>query len=1574
MTSFGLRRDVVSYGIAPTQYGKRNLESSQLLDDVNQHFAKVGIPIEEHLVFSVPATTFTTSTMQPMYHPPSNKYGSAPMIDLCNCLWQLFGRVGHKAMLANFPQKSEDDDGDGDGDGDIHMHPLDSEIGDCAPPLCFEQDGRYVHLHDNLLFHTNFNRWSLERQKQVLEENPSIRVVSLQEYNNEMASYHHSNDSESNNTFGKGRFYVLLEFFEGATNPDVCSGYRIWILKEKGAIGSLSALMGDIIANAGEKPKSANRDWKTKYSAQWRKIYNNNELAKAAGLSLYLNQNQFTGDLNAVPLKHENNPVHPTSVFSCGPWLNVVYGSEENPMSYLPTLFPNLDVDEERFKYTNYFDKELLKFKPAEKFRSSMYLCSLRDLEEDNFMEKYRLDIYKKYILDIMRSTLGVINKPKPIKKPAFPRHSLPVALSANKAWQSFDICPTKEHYLVGQDIDFQRPRSQDDGADKDIVFEPGEGDYFFFLRALAKQHISVETTNAMNVSKTFIEKRNVRIEAWKKCLQFVKPLFTGGGNANVSNGLRGIINADKELRRQRFSNIFLNVENINSSLHFQDLFMVKVLNGAEHYLFLSTLQCELYAMLLNTGCAYMLICDKTHLDLEGPAGTGKSQLLWELRRMKCDGVCVLDTNGSLFSNMFGKHKSFEIALRHEPDPMKNGGKIAKGNLQAMQKMELEKSLLSEQQGRKTLSVFDKDLNKYKQQVIDIILSCVVVQCQNNATDKYANPIRNRFLAKHVPRRERVDRTVAYMQSASGEMNIEHIAEQKIFLDTFHLIDANLGKLCAMMDLPCALTEPNFEILTDVFDYLKSHSTTKIELHSRAMNRCRNNARTQIQYDSLQILFYHRPNEKTLNFYVGDVRITNEKKFVQKKYCQVCYQQYNASVDCCENVDCEKFEDITSELGTLKLLLPTTEMLSQEYTDATNVTLNHQQFCILFRQPDGTLGYEDTHEENGKIMNNPHVNIRIDLIENAIYSVEQDGSELLEPQPLKRKWEYVDLYDESQEYEQGDVVRFHYQGEISNYSSFYEKYEYLLQAGPYRVCSKTGKVFQGKGEHEAKGELIERNKFHVDLGELLMAEKFLEAVDKKEKQLNIQYIMFNNNTCERILSTFDFKKPDSMSFKAFFKQKFKLYKLYLLEFEQVWGILENEDGLTRVKESLLGKYKDEVINFSGQARSIEMWRDIDLLQYCTVDVAIRTVCMMRDEFLPEYTDKMKLAIARIAYKKLNAFKRSKPYKQFLPNNDQNITASADDVDFNYICLDSISQFKIELRELLNQKLTQGLKVDASDIMIERIIDKLNSDELATVRYDELKKPLFIENGVWKLYSNPESEVWKRNHEYGTTYGSIVKMPALKRKRMNLYIHVAWVSDLLHSIDENESQQDSFLKTVQSYRYPGKKGDKKRILIGKPWTGKVTTLKNKKIDWCEPPISAFIEVHAKENMQKSSERKNELSLFSQRIHGRKLKKRRVGGVEKVEMSYDRHIACKRAKQLNELDGPLHKDLYKQYKYLSKEDLLLELQQSQPPVNDYDYPNEIVQQEYDFRTKKQAKLNYYARRIQKIYRGYRVRCLV
>ena len=1555
MSVYTKRSDVVSYGIAPNNYSSKNLESSGLLNQKHQDFGREGIEIAEHLVFSVPSSTFTNSTNQPSYYPPDSEYGDKPDISLRISLWELFGRVGYRALNENhMTQVTEESNETNNVSDDV--------ASTCAPPYVYKNiNGDLQHDETsfaNALLTSNFNNFSQAQKQQVIQQNPSIRIFdSQEEYMTAMNTWREENaDTVVDSDSKKGGFHVLIEFFRGETEAEFCSGYRIWILKEKGVEGNLSQIMGDVIASANEKPKNAKKDWKNSYDAQWRKIDSNSQLKRYAGNSLYLNKNHFTGNENACPLTDPKNPIYPKDIFSVGGWLSILYGSEENSINSLPTLYPNLDIDKERFKYQNYFSQNMKFFKPATKFRESMYYCLATDLEEDVFMAKYRLNEYVDNIYPMIRDTFGQISQPKQVKADRYVEENNYVAADDDNAWKRRSIRPASEAFLEGQSIGFKRPLTESMLNNDGIVLKMGESDFFLTLRAMSAQHIGPEALRKLAVCKTVEERRDVRLSALRKAILFSRPLFEGNGNANVSMGLRGIINCHKQLKRSGFSHIFIEIPKLHKSMHFQDNFMAYLLDGFEHYLHLSTLQCHLYSLLLNMQCAYTLKKNKTHIKFRGKHGGGKSEAMVQAARMKCRGVCTLETNTSMLAHLFGDHQTFAICMRHEPDPMKKGGKGSTGNLAAQQKMELEKSMLSEQQGRKTTTVFNKELNKFVQVTLDVILSKEVVEAGNYAEHNEDPSLNNRMFQQQIMKMHRSIKNVGYMQSAMGSMDNLQLKEQTKFISSGLWIDSCIGKTCAMTDMMGGLAEPLMDILNDVLEHLQK--SLAISFNARAVNRCRNNAQAQIYYDALNILFFSVPTKKHCVFYIGT----------------------------------ELVPDTPSEVDTnVKFSKLTRKNLLAMYEDEEETILNTTVFCMLYRKANGQLSCSE--------QGNTPVQCKVDLIYNTIFSIE-GTNEVLEDTPLVRRWEYLDAWNEQNEYKKDDVATLHFKGRNANFKSFYETYTFKLESNMYSICPNCDRVYDFTDnlkcckEVNCKQEsLLQEDNFIVDINKLALKRSLNSAVRESCQQLNVRNASeLDGATCKYILTSIQYEMDilsSDSTCKTILINLYEELNSYQRIFEQIWNI-KIVDGKTQIPESFLGKYKDEELSFRGNDRSVEMWHNINLLSYCTVDVAIRTACLMRDEFLPEYADKVRLAIAEIGFKKLSNFNKRKPFKHFMPLNDQQITNTADDVDLNYISLDFISQFKIEIQEQVKGKLKAGMKVELNDMMIDDMILHLGTTEFANVRYKEQSKAIvtkisssgdyifeeFNASAVTEnlpLNSAQRLTPWKRNHERNM---APIVCPVIRKKKQTLYIHVAWISDLLNLVSGHDKKmEDSFLQSVSRYKYPGRKGEVKRILTGHAWTGKVNNIKNQLIDHCEPPVSQYVEVKADPHSFRTSEKKNLLSSNSHRLHGRK-KKRLKSRIEVIEMSFDRHIACKRARQLDEYEGNLHKDLYKDFLHLSKEDLLEEAnndEQNKPILEpSFDYPDQWVQDEYDFRVKKRIfqERNIAAHQVQNWWKFYTV----
>ena len=91
--------------------------------------------------------------------------------------------------------------------------------------------------------------------------------------------------------------------------------------------------------------------------------------------------------------------------------------------------------------------------------------------------------------------------------------------------------------------------------------------------------------------------------------------------------------------------------------------------------------------------------------------------------------------------------------------------------------------------------------------------------------------------------------------------------------------------------------------------------------------------------------------------------------------------------------------------------------------------------------------------------------------------------------------------------------------------------------------------------------------------------------------------------------------------------KFKCLKEHVNQKPDLRSTTEYWKKLHSKKESLLGKYFQQEIKYSGDY-AIE-WMDINRLLYCDVGTAIRTIALMRSEFVAPSQDKIHREIVRM---------------------------------------------------------------------------------------------------------------------------------------------------------------------------------------------------------------------------------------------------------------------------------------------------------------------------------------------------------
>lgn len=1542
MSNFLKKPDAIDYGYTPNAYNAKNYEPSNILNHPDNNFGKRSIEIDQHLVFSVPATTFQMGSNTPYYWPPTENVPPAYKIRII--LWQLMSRVAERAMMQNFNQSTDNDDSDNDENGQLN----ENENFGAAFPLCaFETGNVNGRLRINHLQHTtlprNFNNLPRNEQNAIWENNGRFPIVSRQEYQERARTWVLAQNNNSEDQRG-GECHVLLEFFRGANDPRHCSGYRIWILKESGSTVDLNKCMGEVIASATAKPTNGKKI-KPSYNNWWRQVKNNTDLKHFSGNALYLNQNHFSGNANSLPLHEQQNPVHPTNVFSVGGWRSIIYGldRDNNGKNWLPKLYPNLDIDSERFKVENYFQRDDFKkfILPDgnKSFRNSFYKCTLADLNQDNFMNKYRLDQFCDNILPMLRDTYSQIGEPRATSALTEGGDIDAAVVATDPAFKKRKIQPQIENQYSGGSLDVCGPAGRKK-RDRGLVFIQGEDDAFLIARAMTAQYVGPEGIRALENAKCNQDTYYIRLKGLKKCMVMVRSIFEGNGNANVSDGLYGIINTELKLKKSGFTERFMNIQHVGHNFH--DDFVAFIFWGAEYHLCISTLHYDLYNTMMNVGCAYFMDKTKNHLIKEGKHGSGKSNNIFNVETVKCDGVVQTLTNASMLAHFFAGHETFKIEANHEPDPTTMGGKGTSSNPQIQQKTEQKKSKLAECQGSRWTTVWNPETNRYETVKTITVWSSVNIQAQNGGS---INPaLLNRFQTNAVPIKTRDVKDINYQKSAQNEMDEHQVAEKNMFINKCKRIDSNLAKVSAMFDLVGGLTAVDMQAFNDVYDYMKNRGALANN-DARSVNRCVNTAKTQVIYDAIAILFYYKPTltcatvgkwgdvdceRKVLNHYIGGIKIRDNDLLQKISYL---------------------FDD-------------------ENKSHKLNTKVYHE-----FHRDNDTFNFEGIGNA---------VKCKIDLTNNQIYSIDEDNKEVLESVELYSIWEHKDLYDWKSNYKKGDEMVFYFYGEQTNNRSYFIRFQLLEDHWVHDEVDTIQEFFKMKDIIETRA---------------------------KEREVDVQYLSYDD--MKYILQLFQKDVPlRAVELRNSFNMMYANANVCCEQFLTQWKIVQ-KNGKDKRIESLLGKYKGQMItyNLSEKDRSVEKWRDLDLLMYCTVDIAVRTFCTMRDEFVPAYQDKMKMAIANIAKKKLSMFKSSQPVKYFYPINDMP-NPGINDVDLNYISLSQKSQFTIEIQEGLKDILTPGLETHTDSFMIDRMLASLDK-QLVKVYYEELKTVVHIENteeGLrWKHYipsphgGNGTIADWNGNTARNTSH----KAQIIKFKKGCFYVHVAWVYEILDTQNTNNRLKDAYISALSSYEYPipedidseerriekaiseldeslseeerqkkvksierkekkRKKKDKVlqkksiKILTGSSWIGEVlkpteedctkeALQSNKKVDvvtYCCPAVSSSIEVHGNTKLNKSVKKKNSHHRYSKFMSGMK-RKRTTQRRDVIKMSFDRHISCQRAKKLNEHNLSLENmDLYEQFKYLSKEDMLndLKLAQSNDLGDLFNYPNSYVASEY------------------------------
>ena len=835
----------ISYGFAPPGTTERGYAPKKRLQFNSVATPESPITFQQILQITVNARTFGTefSNYFQRHNVGHTQVDKSSMENLR--LWQLFVRVAYesKELFNNGASKKEKKE-----PKFIGFRGL--------------RENNDFFVHEDASIYNNFIRMA-DGEKETWAAEHDYRIVNEEEYVETWDAY------QEEEHVGEGRVFCFIESIPKDYDVEElqhAAAYRLWILFENGCGLDLNAQVKDVI----NPPENRKKKEPIKHFDQYRYINNNEIFRQHLSNNLYRSDDAIKANI-ALPLTEEANKICPTNVLHPRACFNNTInhrfqdGSRKNIIS---VLFPKTQPDYRGFLSENYIQANQFIVKDDQ--RKHMIELTPNDLASEQFMKKYKPDVWLHYILP--RQLSAVMHK-----------HAKVSESKRDATYNVDEVCARLDEWNIdiNKNYHFNGHGYKDIWADSENNCEGragkewAEGNHDVMRIRTITYHEEVPLFNdEIKTATTPMQKHMVFLKYFKKSLKAFSRVMVP--EAIVDNATFSLINYPNVLKEQH--NYSTTIEPAwqfkASTMQFFDLFLSKMAANLEYVRFVATQHFKIIQMYLGSGCSKSLIQEKTHYTLQGPGQAGKSNALKTVKAMKTPGAVQELTHSSTLATL--DMDCFNtIVQEHEQNPNAVGQGGMKRNNDQLKSAEIRKNMKTNGENS-TTRLERKGKDSPMQTIVqNSIHSKVFMGNTNRKLSERDESSRSRDCELTLPLIHRIGKNITNMRNAETSQSLETKQAGERFLYICRMFDVWEHRIRAGQDQPLLVPEVSMEVWTDALEHLrlKLKNVTETGHLVRAQGRMTNMLTTVVIMEAFSILFLFQPSKKQCVFYIDGKRL-----------------------------------------------------------------------------------------------------------------------------------------------------------------------------------------------------------------------------------------------------------------------------------------------------------------------------------------------------------------------------------------------------------------------------------------------------------------------------------------------------------------------------------------------------------------------------------------------------------------------------------------------------------------------------------------------------------------------------